>query len=91
VEYVSPDPEKGKGESKTNDTQGGADSNPWGGGQKLGKGAWKPSGVTGAGGASVPSLPNRSGKNTTSQVEKSRSPTPDFGVDDDEMLDYDSD
>lgn len=91
VEYVSPDSDKEKGKSKAQD---GANSKNWGGGQKLGKGAWKPSGVTGVGGASVPMPPNRSGGNATNQVEgreKARSPSPDWGVDDDEMIDYDSD
>ena len=80
-----------KGKSKATDVQDGADSQPWGEGQKLGRGAWKPSGVTGAGGASVPSIPNRSAMSAANQVEEARSPTPDWGVDDDEMIDYDSD
>ena len=93
MEYVSPDSEK-KGKSKALDTQDGANSKDWGGGQKLGKGAWKPSGVTGAGGASVPLPPSRGGRGTVNQVEakgKTRSPSPDWGVDDDEMIAYDSD
>jgi len=93
VEYVSPDLEK-KGKSRARDAQDGANSKDWGGGHKLGKGAWKPSGITGAGGASVPMPPSRDGKGTTNQTEergKNRSPSPDWGVDDDEMIDYDSD
>ena len=92
VEYVSPDSDK-KEKSKAKDTQDGETNNKsWGGGHKLGRGAWKPSGVTGAGGASVPVLPSRIGKSTAEPVEKVRSPSPDFGVDsDDEMINYDSD
>ena len=90
MEYVSPDSDKKKGKSEVQDE---ANSKDWGGGQKLGKGAWKSSGITGVGGASVPVLPNRSATGTTSQVEReeTRSPSPDWGVDDDEMVDYDSD
>lgn len=90
VEYVSPDSDKKMGESKAQDE---ADSKNWGQGQKLGRGAWKPSDVTGAGGASVPMPPSRGAKSTAGQVEreKTRSPSPDWGVDDDEMVDYDSD
>ena len=90
MEYVSPDSDKKKGKSKSED---GADSKEWGGGQKLGRGAWKPSDVIGAGGASIPVPPTRGGKTTTNQVEreKTRSPSPDWGVDDDEMIDYESD
>jgi len=90
VEYVSPDSDKKKEKSEAQD---GANSKDWGGGQKLGKGAWKPSDTTGVGGASVPVLPSRSAKSTTDQVEreKTRSPSPDWGVDDDEMIDYYSD
>ncbi|KAF9647545.1 UFD1-domain-containing protein [Thelephora ganbajun] len=93
VEYVPPDSDK-KGKSKAKSAQGGGNSEHWGEGQKLGKGAWKPSGVTGAGGASIPVLPSRIGKSTANQVEereKTRSPSPDWGVDDDDMIDYDSD
>lgn len=93
MEYVPPDSDK-KGKSKAQDAQDGANKKDWGEGQKLGRGAWKPSGVIGAGGASIPVLPSRVGKATTDQVEekeKKRSPSPDWGVDDDEMIDYDSD
>ena len=93
VEYVSPDSDK-KGKSKAQGSQDGTNSQDWGGGQKLGRGAWKPSGVTGAGGASIPVIQSRSGKSPDDQVEereKTRSPSPDWGVDDDEMIDYDSD
>ena len=89
VEYVSPDSDKKKEKSEAQD---GANGKDWGGGQKLGKGAWKPSDNTGAGGASVPVLPSRSAKSTTDvEREKTRSPSPDWGVDDDEMIDYYSD
>ena len=91
MEYIPPDSEEKKGKSKANDSQDGTNSKPWGDGQKLGKGAWKPSGTTGVGGASVPTLPNRSGTSTANQSENVRSPSPDWGVDDDEMINYDSD
>jgi ubiquitin fusion degradation protein 1 len=91
VEYVPPDSEEKKGKPKAKEAEDGADSNQWGEGQKLGRGAWKPSDVTGVGGASVPVLPSRSGKSTENGAEKARSPSPDWGVDDDEMIDYDSD
>jgi len=92
VEYVSPEPDK-KGKSKAQNAQDGANSKGWGEGQQLGRGAWKPSGITGAGGASIPMSSSRSGKDTADKVEreKTRSPSPDWGVDDDEMIDYDSD
>lgn len=53
----------------------------WGSGQRLGT---KP--TYGAGGARAPAPPRRS-----SAKEKERSPTPDFGVDDDDVIDIDSD
>ena len=88
MEYVPPDSDQKKEKSKAQDEANGKD---WGEGQKLGKGAWKPSGITGAGGASIPMPPSR--KSTTNQVEReeTRSPSPDWGVDDDDMVDYDSD
>jgi ubiquitin fusion degradation protein 1 len=89
VEYVSPDSDEQKGKSKAKDTQDEANNKPWGEGQKLGRGTWKPSGMTGAGGASVPAPPNRT--STAKQMEKDRSPSPDWGVDDDEMIEYESD
>jgi len=91
VPYVPPDSDQKKGKSKAKYTPDGASDKPWGEGQKLGKGAWKPSGFTGAGGASVPVPPSRGGKSTANQVEEVRSSSPDWGVDDDEMIDYDSD
>lgn len=89
VEYVSPDSEKGKAKAKS--TQDETDDKTWGDGQKLGRGAWKPSDITGAGGASIPVPPSRGGKNVTGKTGKVRSPSPDWGVDDDEMIEYDSD
>jgi ubiquitin fusion degradation protein 1 len=93
VEYVSPDSDK-KGKAKAQDVPDVSNSKDWGDGQKLGKGAWKPSGITGAGGASIPTIPSRNGTGTASQAEvteKRRSPSPDWGVDEDEMIIYDSD
>lgn len=92
MEYVPPDSDK-KGKSKAQDVHE-ANNKDWGGGQKLGRGAWKPSGVTGAGGSSIPMPPSRNAKGTANEVEereKIRTPSPDWGVDDDEMIDYDSD
>lgn len=91
MEYVPPDSEEKKGKSKAKDTQDDTNNRSWGGGHKLGKGALKPSGIRGAGGASVPVPPSRGGKDTANQVEEVRSSSPDWGVDDDEMIDYDSD
>lgn len=90
MEYTPPDSDKKGGEPKGQD---GAGSKDWGEGQKLGRGLRKPSGVTGAGGASVPTIPDRGGRSTTNQAgkEKARTPSPDWGVEDDEMIDYDSD
>ena len=70
-------------------------STSWGsGGQALGGRTGQANSgprATGAGGASVPVLPNRNGRRQT--VERERSPTPDYGVDDDEddYIEYDSD
>jgi ubiquitin fusion degradation protein 1 len=43
----------------------------------------------GAGGARVPQLRQR--EQSSQPVERERSPTPDFGVDDDDIIDIDSD
>ncbi|KAL6305331.1 ubiquitin fusion degradation protein UFD1-domain-containing protein [Sparassis latifolia] len=66
----------------------------WGvGGQRLGsRTAPRPaasSGPRGAGGAIVPVLPQRSGRQE--QRQKERSPSPDWGVDDDDVIIIDSD
>ncbi|PIL24208.1 transporter [Ganoderma sinense ZZ0214-1] len=61
----------------------------WGsGGQTLGGRSAQP--ALGAGGASVPVLPTRA-RSQQQQIERERSPTPDYGVDDDEDIYYDSD
>ena len=65
----------------------------WGsGGQTLGGRSAQPAVPrnVGAGGASVPILPTR-GRSQQQQPERERSPTPDYGVDDDEDVYYDSD
>lgn len=54
------------------------------GGQKLGGPV-----TYGAGGARAPQIPQRKAK--TQAPERERSLTPDFGVDDDEIIDVDSD
>ena len=91
MEYLPPDSDEKNGKSKAKDTQDEANNKPWGEGQKLGKGVWKPSGITGAGGASVPVPPNRTSK--ANPVVRARSPTPDWGVEDEDgdYFDYDSD
>lgn len=91
MEYTPPDSNQQGGKSKGQDE---ASSKDWGGGQKLGRGSWKPSEVIGAGGASVPVIPDRSVRNAPNQAEKekARSPSPDWGVEeDDDMIDYYSD
>ena len=47
------------------------------------------SGTFGAGGASVPHIPQRVGG--VRKQDRQRSPSPDWGVDDDEIIDIDSD
>jgi ubiquitin fusion degradation protein 1 len=87
----------GKGKSKaTEDTEvKKADGPKWGTGQGRSLGSRSTNGagtrtfgagLIGAGGASVPRLPQRSGKKPPR-----RSPTPDFGIDDDDVIVIDSD
>jgi ubiquitin fusion degradation protein 1 len=62
-----------------------SDEAKWGaGGHKLGGPV-----TYGAGGARAPQIPRR--QNNKSVPDRERSPTPDFGVDDDEIIDVDSD
>ncbi|KAI0040904.1 ubiquitin fusion degradation protein I [Auriscalpium vulgare] len=83
-----------KGKAKEN-SQPSAEENEakWGKGQALGARAPPPriigTGEIGAGGASVPRAPQRAGRG----VVKERSPSPEFdwGVDDDDVIDIDSD
>ncbi|KAG2020211.1 ubiquitin fusion degradation protein I [Coprinopsis cinerea AmutBmut pab1-1] len=61
----------------------------WGsGGNTLGASTPRELGSVGAGGARVPRLPHRT---SAQQKARERSPTPDFGVSDDEIIDIDSD
>jgi ubiquitin fusion degradation protein 1 len=74
--------------SKSKEKQETASSQSWGsGGQTLGSNSGPAS--YGAGGARVPQPPRRQGSSKKS--ERERSPTPDFGVDDDDIIDVDSD
>ncbi|TFK76302.1 UFD1-domain-containing protein [Pluteus cervinus] len=67
----------------------------WGsGGQKLGaRSTVNEGGPVGAGGAAIPRVPQRPGTRgkQPKEKEKERSPTPDFGVDDDDDIVIDSD
>ncbi|KAI0273359.1 ubiquitin fusion degradation protein I [Gloeopeniophorella convolvens] len=92
---VSSTQDKGKGKSK--DTEEKSEETTWAGqGHSLGTSRPPASsaprtfgpGQLGAGGASVPRLPQRSGKKPPA---RERSPTPDFGVDDDDVIVIDSD
>ena len=81
--------DKGKGKAQS------SSSTNWGsGGQTLGRRLGQPANsaprATGAGGASVPVPPSR-GRTQQQAAQRERSPTPDFGVDDDEDIAYYSD
>uniref|UniRef100_A0A0W0FLH9 Putative ubiquitin fusion degradation protein I n=1 Tax=Moniliophthora roreri TaxID=221103 RepID=A0A0W0FLH9_MONRR len=75
---------------KANETNSKALSSSWTGqGNTLGNSVPREIGMVGVGGARVPRPPQRQG---TQQVQRERSPTPDFGVDDDDdviMIDSD--
>jgi ubiquitin fusion degradation protein 1 len=76
---VSSSSTKGKAKEET------PSSDTWGsGGHKLGQPV-----SYGAGGARIPQIPRRQG--TKKEPERERSPTPDFGVDEDDIIDVDSD
>ena len=76
-----------------------ADEARWGRGQTLsgpssnaftdsrGRSTANPNAPVGAGGARVPQLPVRAGR----QQQRERSPTPDWGVDDEDVIEIDSD
>ncbi|KAF7305015.1 Ubiquitin fusion degradation protein 1 [Mycena kentingensis (nom. inval.)] len=80
---------KGKEKEKASEQ---STSSSWatlsGPGNTLGASVPRHLGPVGAGGASVPRVPQR---NKSKVEEKERSPTPDFGVDDDDIMDIDSD
>ncbi|KAF8478436.1 ubiquitin fusion degradation protein I [Russula ochroleuca] len=91
----SSDQSTGKGKSKASDTgDKKVDEATWGTGQGQSLGTRPPNGVDrrtfGAGlvGASVPRLSQRSSKKPR---RRERSPTPDFGIDDDDVIVIDSD
>jgi ubiquitin fusion degradation protein 1 len=48
-------------------------------------------GPVGAGGARIPRIPQRIQKQKQKQAKKERSPSPDWGVDDDDVVMIDSD
>lgn len=76
---------KGKEKAPAQDTS--TSSSAWAGtGQSLGGAVPRELGPVGAGGARIPRIPQRqNGK------EKARSPSPDWGVDDDDVIMIDSD
>ncbi|KAI0064591.1 ubiquitin fusion degradation protein I [Artomyces pyxidatus] len=83
-----------KGKEKENDKSA-AEAKDWGQGQSLGGRTSNPArtrpigtGEVGAGGASVPRLPQRAGK---AARQRSPSPEEDWGVDDDDVIEIDSD
>lgn len=88
----------GKGKSKaTEDTEVKKDEARWGTGQGRSLGSRPSNGVStrtfggslvGAGGTSVPRLSQRPNKKPP---RRERSPTPDFGIDDDDVIVIDSD
>ncbi|KAK0503402.1 ubiquitin fusion degradation protein UFD1-domain-containing protein [Armillaria luteobubalina] len=81
---------KGKGKEKA--TEESSSSTSWsalGSGQTLGHQAPRELGAVGAGGARVPRIPRRN--NAAPQQKKARSPSPDWGVDDDDVIMIDSD
>lgn len=83
-----PSASQGKGKERALDKAAEPTTN-WGSGHSLGsKSARTSSGQVGAGGASVPVLPQRKSANAAAQ----RSPSPDWGVDDeDDVIVIDSD
>ncbi|KAK0451009.1 ubiquitin fusion degradation protein I [Armillaria borealis] len=79
---------KGK-EKATEESSESASWSALGSGQTLGNQAPRELGVVGAGGARVPRIPRRN--NAAPQQQKARSPSPDWGVDDDDVIMIDSD
>ncbi|KAK0239999.1 ubiquitin fusion degradation protein I [Armillaria nabsnona] len=78
---------KGK-EKATEESSSSASWSTLGSGQTLGNQAPRELGVVGAGGARVPRIPRR---NNAPPQQKARSPSPDWGVDDDDVIMIDSD
>ncbi|KAJ7774937.1 ubiquitin fusion degradation protein I [Mycena metata] len=80
---------KGKEKAPVQDTSS-SSSSAWAGtGQSLGPGAVpRELGPVGAGGARIPRVPQRT---SSTQKQKERSPSPDWGVDDDDVIMIDSD
>ncbi|KII88340.1 hypothetical protein PLICRDRAFT_54181 [Plicaturopsis crispa FD-325 SS-3] len=82
---------KGKGKEKAKEESA---VPQWGSGNTLGApsarapSSFRPGGPVGAGGAPVPVLPQRA---SSKQEKRNRSPSPDWGVDDDDVIVIDSD
>ncbi|KAL1746104.1 ubiquitin fusion degradation protein UFD1-domain-containing protein [Schizophyllum fasciatum] len=81
-----------KGKEKQKEKENTESAHQWAGsGQTLGRSIPRDAGPVGAGGARAPRAPVRSAA-SQKQKQKERSPTPDWGVDDDEdVIMYDSD
>ncbi len=87
--------DKGKGKAKDESSKS-EEEKKWGKGQTLASAMRRAntSGPVGAGGASVPRQPpsrNGKGKQKHAEKERERSATPDWGVDDDDVIMVDSD
>ncbi|KAJ7685284.1 ubiquitin fusion degradation protein UFD1-domain-containing protein [Mycena polygramma] len=81
---------KGKEKAQDQDTSSSSSTAWTGTGHSLGPGAVpRELGPVGAGGARIPRIPQRN--NSAKQKEKERSPSPDWGVDDDDVIMIDSD
>ncbi|KAK0463974.1 ubiquitin fusion degradation protein I [Desarmillaria tabescens] len=80
---------KGK-EKATEESSASTSWSALGSGQTLGNQAPRELGTVGAGGARVPRIPRRNNA-TPQQQQKARSPSPDWGVDDDDVIMIDSD
>ncbi|RDB20960.1 Ubiquitin fusion degradation protein 1 [Hypsizygus marmoreus] len=83
----NPQPSTAKGKEKEKAPQEDISAS-WGTGQTLGRSAPRELGPVGAGGARAPRVPQR---NVKKREEKERSPSPDWGVDDDDVIMIDSD
>ncbi|KAJ6623556.1 ubiquitin fusion degradation protein UFD1-domain-containing protein [Mycena sp. CBHHK59/15] len=85
-------PASAKGKEKA-PTDNPSSSTAWAGtGQTLGQSIPHELGPVGAGGARIPRVPQRTNrKQKEKEQEKARSPTPDWGVDDDDVIMIDSD
>ncbi|KAF8921138.1 ubiquitin fusion degradation protein UFD1-domain-containing protein [Mucidula mucida] len=80
---------KGKGKAKEEEKEKEGTWSTLGSGQTLGNTAPRELGPVGAGGARIPRVPRRT--TAPPPQQKERSPTPDWGVDDDDVIMIDSD